>query len=373
MRFMLAVILALAAALFAAAPASSAQSRVPEGWLGVTLDGPFDAGKEREWNRIVAAGAESVRTAVRWYHFQPYRSSADVPESEAARFRDVGGVPTDFSRMDELVAAAAQRGLSVLPVVLAPPDWAVAKPGVIGARPRNPATFARFMTGLVGRYGPRGSLWAEQPQLPRVPIREWQIWNEPNLTSYWSRQPFARTFVRMLRAASAAVRAADGGATIVLAGLTNKSWKALRSIYRAGGRGNFDAVALHPFTRKPADVLRLVRLARGVMARYGDGRLPVWVTELSWPAAKGKVRKRNRTGFEVTNAVQARNMGLVLRLLARERRRLRIERVVWYTWLSAESGQNPFNWSGLRRLRKGSVVDTPALRAFRRAARALRG
>jgi hypothetical protein len=274
--------------------------------------------------------------------------------------------------MDELVAAAARRGLSVLPVVHAPPDWAVARPGVTGARPRDPATFARFMTALVGRYGPRGSLWAERPELPRVPIRDWQLWNEPNLTLYWSTQPFARTFVSMLRSASAAVRRADGGATVVLAGLTNKSWLALRSIYRAGGRGSFDAVALHPFTRKPKDVLRLIRLARAEMRANGDRRLPVWITELSWPAAKGKVPKRNRTGFEVTNAVQARNMGIVMRLLARERRRLRIERVVWYTWLSEESGDNPFNWSGLRRKRNDSVVDTPALRAFRRAARALK-
>jgi hypothetical protein len=372
MRFPAALILVLVALLAAAAPAS-AERRVPAGWLGVTLDGPFDAADAREWNRIVAAGAESVRTAVRWYDFQPYRSAADVPGSEAGRFRDVGGVPTDFSAMDEFVAAAASRGLSVLPVVHAPPDWAVATPGVLGARPRDPATFARFMTALVGRYGPRGSLWAERPELRRVPIRAWQIWNEPNLTSYWSRQPFARTFVRLLRAASAAVHGADRGATVVLAGLTNKSWQALRSIYRAGGRGHFDAVALHPFTRKPADVVRLVRLARGVMHANGDRRLPVWVTELSWPAAKGKLRKRHRTGLEVTDPVQARNMARVLRLLAAERRRLRIERVVWYTWLSAERGSNPFNWSGLRRVRKGSVVDTPALRAFRRAARTLRG
>jgi hypothetical protein len=369
MRAFLAVLLALAALLLAAVPA---HARVPDGWLGVTLDGPFDAAKEREWDRIAGAGAGTVRTAVRWYHFQPYRTAADVPPTEAGRFRDVDGVPTDFSRMDEFVAAAARRGLTVLPVVHAPPDWAVSTPGAIGARPRDPATFARFMTALVGRYGPSGSLWTERPDVPRVPIRDWQIWNEPNLHTYWSQQPFARSFVRLMRAANAAVHAADGGATVVLAGLTNKSWKALRSVYRAGGRGHFDAVALHPFTRKPADVLRLVRLARKVMARYRDRRLPVWVTELSWPAAQGKVRKRHRTGFEVTDAVQARNLGLVMRLLARERKALRIERVVWYTWLSEARGTNPFNWSGLRRLRRGSVVDTPALRAFRRAARALK-
>ena len=36
-------------------------------------------------------------------------------------------------------------------------------------------------------------------------------------------------------------------------------------------------------------------------------------------------------------------------------------------------GPNPFDWSGLRRQRKGGVVSTPALRVFRIAARKLEG
>ena len=157
----------------------------------------------------------------------------------------------------------------------------------------------------------------------------------------------------------------------MLAGLPNESWKALRSIYAAGGRGRFDAVALHPYTRKPENVLRLVRYARRVMRKRGDARVPVWVTELSWPAAKGKVPRP--AGFEVTEAGQARRLGSALRLLAAARRRQRIERVFWYTWLSTEAGPSAFDWSGLRRLREGSAVDAPALATFRRWARRLEG
>ena len=209
---------------------------------------------------------------------------------QAGRFRDAGGVPTDFSGLDALVAAAAQRGLAVLPVVQATAGWAARRPGDATSPPRDPATFGRFLSALVERYGPRGSLWDERPELPRVPIRDWQVWNEPNITRYWSEQPFARSYVRAAAGRrTRALHAADPGATVVLAGLPNKSWKALRSIYRAGGRGHFDAVALHPYTGKPADVLRLVRYARRVMRAHGDARMPIWVTELSWPAAEGKL------------------------------------------------------------------------------------
>ena len=350
----LSVLIAALALLAAAAPAAAAARRVPAGWLGVVADGPLGAADGGEWDRMVSSGVESVRTAVRWYELQPS-----------------SGETTDSSALDATVAAAAQRGLAVLPVVQSTPGWAARRPGDTASPPRDPATFGRFLAALVARYGPQGSLWAERPELPRVPIRDWQVWNEPNITRYWSQQPFAKSYVRLLRAAHAALHAADPGATVVLAGLPNESWKALRSIYKAGGRGHFDAVALHPYTRKPSDVLRLIRYARRVMRKRGDGSTPVWVTELSWPAAKGKVPRP--AGFEVSEKGQARRLRTALRLLSAARRRQRIARVFWYTWLSTEAGPSAFDWSGLRRLREGAAVDAPALAAFRRSARRLEG
>jgi polysaccharide biosynthesis protein PslG len=367
----LSFLLAVTALLAAAAPAAAGERRVPHGWLGVVTDVPLRPDQTGEWDRMVRSGVESVRHAVIWERMQPYGSAAEVPAADAARFRDAGGVPTDFSGFDAVVVAAARRGLSVLPVVQTTPGWAAERPGDGTSPPRDPETFGRFLTALVGRYGPHGSLWAERPGLPRVPIRDWQVWNEPNITRYWSEQPFAPSYVRLLRVAHRALHAADRGATVVLAGLPNVSWRALRSIYRAGGRGQFDAVALHPYTRKPSDVLRLVRYARRVMRKRGDRRIPIWITELSWPGAKGKVPRP--AGFEVSDHGQAVNLRRSLELLAGARRRQRIERVYWYTWLSTEAGPSSFDWSGLRRLRGGSPVSAPALAAFRRSARKLEG
>jgi hypothetical protein len=345
------LLLALLALL--AAPAGAADRRVPQGWLGVVADGPLRAEHGTEWDGMVTAGAESVRTAVRWHELQP---SAGAP---------------DLGPLDAVVAAAASRGLAVLPVVTGTPGWAAETPGDVTSPPVDPATYGRFLAGLVARYGPAGSLWAERPHLPRIPIRAWQIWNEPNLTRYWSEQPFARSYVRLLRAARTALRGADPAATVVLAGLPNESWTALRRIYRAGGRGWFDAVALHPYTRRPRDVVRTVRYARREMRKRRDGRLPVWVTELSWPAAKGKVDRP--VGFEVSDKGQAVRLDAALERLAAARKRQRIARVFWYTWLSSEAGPSAFDWSGLRRARAGGVVDAPALAAFRRQARRLEG
>jgi hypothetical protein len=262
----------------------------------------------------------------------------------------------------------------VLPVVHGTPAWAALNPGDVGSPPRDTAYFARLLTALVARYGPNGSLWIEHPEVVKQPIRAWQIWNEPNLTRYWTPpkgQGFARGYVKLLRAADKALHAADPGARTILAGLPNESWIALRRLYKAGARKSFDAVALHPYTGKPRNVVRLAEYARKEMRRFKDGRKPIWITELSWPAAKGKTK--NTTGFETTDRGQARRLGEGLKLLARARKRLRIQRVFWYTWLSREGSPNSFDYSGLRRERGGHIVSVPALDAFRKAARRLQG
>ena len=350
-----ATVLAVLATLLLAAPAQARS--VPRGWLGVQADGPLtEPGNPfaSEWGLMAASGAETVRVAFDWRAAQPAE----------------GGL-IDFSTMDAAVVAAAQQRLPVLPVVHRTPAWAAARPadGAASA-PRGTAAYTSFLTALVGRYGPKGSLWTDVPALPRVPIRDWQIWNEPNLTRYWTSQPFAKPYVRLLRASRRALRAADPGSRTILAGLPNESWIALRKVYKAGGRGAFDVVALHPYTGRPRNVIKLIEFARREMRRFRDGRKPVWLTEISWPAAKGKTQT-GAPRFVTTERGQASRLKLALSLLVKSRKRLRIQRVVWYTWLSREGSPSSFAWSGLRRLRGSELVSARSLAVFRRAARRL--
>ena len=359
MRRLAILIAALVALLCATAPAASARRQVPRGWVGMNIGGPTfaaDVDLNAEMDRMVAAGVESLRIPAFWNEIQP-----------------TPGAP-DWSKLDRVMTAAASHGLPVMPTVVGTPSWAAIRPNDVYSPPEGTANYAAILTALLQRYGIRGEFWTAHPELRRDPIRSVQVWNEVSLGGYWSIQPFARAYVRLLRAAHDAIKRADPGASVVLAGLPNFSWKDLGKIYAAGGRRWFDVAAVHPYTSTVGGVLRIVQLNRATMARYRDSRKPILVGELSWSSGRGQVKETQ--GFlTTTEAGQAARIRAALPALAAVRQRYRISQVFWFDWLSPPLGSpNAFDYSGLRRRNDdGTIVDKPALAAFRSTALRLEG
>jgi hypothetical protein len=364
----MAVALSMAAV---AAPPASAMPKVPSTFVGAVADGPLlldpDVNFGRELDTMVASGVQTERTVFNWAQAQPYATFDDVPADQRSNYVDEGGVPTDYTAIDRLVTAAARRRLAILPVVLLAPAWDARHPGDFASPPKDPKPYARFAAALARRYGSAGAFWTEHPKLAKQPIRYWQIWNEPSLKQFWSDQPFAKDYVKLLRVSRAALRGADAHAKIVLAGLPNKSWIALGKIYKAGGGRLFDIAAFHPFTHAVDGVKTILERDRAVMAKHHDSRKPLWVTELSWTSAKGKTSQK--FGNEETQSGQAKKVGEAYVMLAASRRKLRIQRVYWYTWLSRDVQHDyPFDWAGLSRVTSKGVKRKPAYTAFRRTA-----
>ncbi len=319
----------------AAAAASAAGRSVPQGFVGVNWNGPLDGTAldgDSETRLMVRSGIESARFPIYWNLAQPYASWTDVPAGQRGRFVDVGGVPTDFSGSDRTVALAAARRVNALPVVLLSPSWAARDRTQRWSPPSDPATYARFLGALVRRYGPNGSFWAARPDLPRRPLRDWQVWNEPGQRFFWAPKPSAKGYVTLLRASRKAIRKADPKARVVLAGLNALAWKALSGLYAAAARGLFDVAAVHPYSLKVGNVVRIIELFRRVMVKHGDRSLPIVVTEFGWPSSFSTTGRIY--GFEMTERGQAKRATEVLPRLAAERRRLGIRRVLWETWIS---------------------------------------
>jgi hypothetical protein len=338
---------------------AAASARVPRDFFGIMANGALDApgvSLGAENRRMREAGIGSERFEIPW----------DLVEPERGRFV--------FGPTDRMVLSAARSRLDVLGLVVRSPAWAAADPSTPFSPPRRAADYAAFLRALVARYGPKGSLWGAHPSVPRRPVRAWQIWNEPNLVSYWSRQPFMRGYATLLDIAYAAVKRADPGATVVMAGLANFSWVDLRRLFDKGGQPlRFDVAAVHPFSGRPVYSVKIVRLNRQVLNRHRARRKPIWLTELTWSSALEHKRQRGKT-WETDEAGQAQRLTTAYELYARARRTLRLGRIYWYTWVTLDrDSPNSFDFSGLRTLRPdGRVVDKPAMRALRAVIRKLR-
>ncbi len=358
----------LAVAGLAAAVTPAAQARtVPFGFFSVNYSGqmydPLLVDADQQSALMAKSGAETVRASFFWFDLQPYATFAQVPAASRADFTSAGGRPISFASTDRIVRAAARHGLRVLPVVSKGPRWA-RETQFQAAPPKRPADYAALMRALIGRYGPRGSFWRANPAIPKTPIRAWIVWNEPNSLEHWrSRTPWPRGYVRLLKAARAAIKSADPGARVISAGLFGRAWLELAKIYAAGGKGAFDAVSIHPYTKLVSNVVRILRSSRDVMRQHGDSAKPMYASELTWPASIPDLTPF--LGYETTRAGQARKLSELFPELVRLRSSLRLAAVSWEAWIDG-STQNPFNFTGLRTIRPdGSYIDRPALTAYR--------
>jgi Glycosyl hydrolase family 53 len=375
-----AALLALVLPATAAAAKRASSIPVPPGFVGMDVDEPVwpdpfvDLGQQL--GVMVASGVETVRVVFDWSATQPYESWSQVPSGERSQFVNVGGVPTNFSSIDQLVGLASQRGVTVLPTILDAPSWdGQTYPGGLLALPRSDAPFAAFVKALVRRYGPRGSFWSAHPYGPKVPIEMWQIWNEPNVPAFWPQQPYYSRYIALLRAAHSAIKSADPTAKVVLAGLPNYSWVELTRLYGyRGARNLFDVVAVHPYTKTPQGVITILSYVRTVMNESGDRSKPIIADEISWPSSQGQTPHNAGYDFATTEAGQARNLGEVMPMLVKQRLRLGIAGFYYYDWAGLERPNAlAFDFSGLFHLDGAGFEPKPAYAVFKRDALAMEG
>ena len=286
----------------------------------------------------------------------------------------------DWSEADPIVAAAARNGIRPLPFLYNTPAW-VAKlldgrscaEDCFAYAPRSRRAleaWGQFVAAAVERYGPGGSFWAERPDLPAAPIRDWQIWNEQNSPPFYRPRPSVDGYADLLFVAGPVAKVYDPGARIVLGGMyatpnhgrrpAIDAFDFLRSLYRREGvREAFDAVAAHPYSPQINGVHKQVLDFRRAIRRAGDGATPLWVTEIGWSSAKGEHPYDRGPGG------QANRLRDLLTLLGQDRRRLRLRRVIWFSWRDTTTGVPVCDWCPLSGLfREATLAPKPAWRAF---------
>lgn len=354
----LAALLAATVACLALSASASASD-----FVGVVSDDVFVGDASYRASELAAQKRAGVRLHRRLFDW-----------SEIERVRGV----YDFSAYDSYVAAAAQHGIRVLPILFNPPGFHSARPSR-DARPgtyppKSYASLGRFGAAVARRYGRTGSFWRENRSVRKLVITSYQVWNEPSLRAYWASGPSPRKYARMLRAVAPQIKRADRRAEIVTAGVPDSRLGSsingfYRGLYKAGAKRYFDTVAVNPYASSSKSLTTKLRSIRRVMNAAGDRKARIWITELGW-ASGGP----GKSAFKTTSAGQARRITQALSAVRRLRKSLRLRGVVYYAWKDGRPYAPHFRdfWglhTGLTRL-DGSAK--PSLRAFSRGAKRLR-
>ena len=246
-----------------------------------------------DMDRMAALGAKWVRLDIPW---------ASIEEVEGRFYWD---------STDRLVHAARQRGMRVVGILHTAPSWARAPGTSFLSPPRDLQKWTRFVRAAVQRYAAN--------------VTVWEVWNEPNISLFWDPQPDPATYTALLKETYAAVHGSAAGRTVLFGGLAPAADRTdgkeispltfLRRVYAEGGKGSFDAMAIHPYsypalptdpTTSSWNQFQKLPEIRTVMVENGDGHKKVWLTEYGAPTgtAPGAVTEQTQAA-SVSEAYKA--------------------------------------------------------------------
>jgi hypothetical protein len=325
-RVALAAMLALAAL---AVTASAAQALPANFWGAV----PQSSLSVEQYQRVHRGGVDTIRIPINW---------GTAQASEGAAF--------NWDATDSQVSEAARTGIDVLPFLAGVPAWAerlvsvgggVQVPAKLPVAGRAKAGWIAFCKAAVARYGPKGTFWTENPGVPFRPLRNWQVWNEPNF-KFFVHKPNPAEYAQMVKISSTAIKGADPSAKVILAGLFaypkggnsktgNHNWFAfdfLEGLYKVPGiAAKFDGIALHPYSSRYQLLTPQIEEVRDVMKKHHDAGTGIWITELGWSSSPGSPGN----SFAKGPAGQAQQLKGAFSLLVKNQRKWRIQRVYWFS------------------------------------------
>jgi hypothetical protein len=156
------------------------------------------------------------------------------------------------------------------------PVWASARPSEPSAyaagnaaEPRGLPAFHRYVEAVVQRYRGR--------------IGTYELWNEPNLKSFYSGD--VATMVALCQDAYRTIKQIDPSAVVVSPSVTTvKGLPWLAAFLDAGGTSCADVIGFHAYVTPgpPEDVLDAMKALRRILDARDLTARPIWNTEIGW-------------------------------------------------------------------------------------------
>jgi hypothetical protein len=278
----------------------------------------------------------------------------------------------DFSVYDSFVGDAARAGIRVLPILFHAPAFRARQSQTLAYPPTKLSDLGDFGAVVVKRYGPNGTFWDDNPGIPKLPIKAVQLWNEPNLKAYWGGKPNAKQYTALLKASYKPIKAAARSIEIVTAGMPQsrigvKLQKFIPAMYKAGAKRYFDTLAINPYGRTANAVIKNIQTMRDIMRRNHDSA-KIWASELGW--SDTGPRSPQRVGAKG----QATQVGKMVPLMVRNRRKLGLRGFVYFGWRDAAPYLGGTDFWGLHTgLLDIDGQPKPAYAAFQKAVASVAG
>lgn len=223
-------------------------------------------------------GLEWLRVDLHWDRLEP----------EAQQYR--------LSELDALVQVLKTKQLKSVFYLVGSAPFATTAPRVSKTPdqypPREPEVFAERMVLLARRY---------------PSINAWQVWNEPNLPSFWRPWAHPEQYGKLLQASVRALRQAVPGKTVVMGGMAyysqmpGRGGLMLEALGKMGVVKLDTVVAYHPYSLHPEGdvprdsdfVLRAQQLNRTLRTA---GVRRIWATEWGWSSYAGPKEEQEIIG-----------------------------------------------------------------------------
>jgi List-Bact-rpt repeat protein len=257
---------------------------------------------------------------------------------------------------DTMIAALARHGVRGLGSFVGTASWAADSSSVANcgsrAAPADLNGWSQWVSAAAKRYGSNGTFWTAHPELPKLPIRTWEIGNEVNSGIYWCPAANPEQYAAVYGASATAIKSADSGSQTIVAGLAPRfGWQTTTDldvpaflsrmiVADPSLATSIPEVAIHPYAATADDALGVIAQFRRAMRSAGMPNTPMLADEIGWytqgAAGPLQVSQEERANQirEVANSFWRLDCG--------------VKGVAPYSWITMQQdASNSEDWYGL--------------------------
>lgn len=191
-----------------------------------------------------------------------------------------------WDHYDKCVALAREEGINLIGLLLG------------GPTPRDEAqrkAYGEYVYRVVSRY--------------KDTVKIWEIWNEPNIPSFW-KDPDVKLYTLLVKEAYRRAKEADPTCTVIIGSTSGPGQDWFNGIYDNGGWDFCDGISIHPYAMAANPIEQgldeELRLVKKCISKFGAPK-PIWSTEVGWRATTAEQEEAQAARIVQTYVIHAAN------------------------------------------------------------------